>query len=166
MEIGGCNKCERCNAGGLGAHCFELRFFFQIIYQRAANKRHLQEQMTSDKVKLHFEHLRFKQKKLLYEHKMNTLRKEKGYKGKKYNLYNRLVPPDQCLCALLQSWECANIQYNGTRVSFYPDYSSEVQRSRVRFNNVKYRLQFLELPYAMLYPEKLWITARGQTHFF
>lgn len=61
--------------------------------------------------------------------------------------------------------EHRNVQFNGTRISFYLDFSAEVQRSRSRFSDVK-RLQRLQASYAMLYPAKLRITSGGQTHFF
>lgn len=62
--------------------------------------------------------------------------------------------------------EKRNIQFNGTRVSFYPDFSAAVQKSRSRFSEVKKCLQKLQASYAMLYPAKLHITSRGQTHYF
>lgn len=46
--------------------------------------------------------------------------------------------------------ECRNIQFNGARISFYPDFSAEVQRNRSRFSDVKKRLQRLQATYAML----------------
>lgn len=67
---------------------------------------------------------------------------------------------------LRQAQERANIQYNGTRVYFYPHFSVEVKRSRAKFNDVKRRLWFLQLSYAMLYPPKLQVTIRGQAQFF
>lgn len=59
-----------------------------------------------------------------------------------------------------------NIRFNGARISFYPDFSSAVQKRRACLTDVKKRLQKLQTPYAMLYPARLRITARGQTHFF
>lgn len=41
--------------------------------------------------------------------------------------------------------ECRNIQFNGVKIS---------------------RLQDLQANYAMLYPARLWVIARGQAHFF
>lgn len=58
------------------------------------------------------------------------------------------------------------VQYNGSRVSFYPDFSAEVQRKRLRFTDVKQRLQRLQITYAMLYPAKLRVTVGGQVSFF
>lgn len=48
------------------------------------------------------------------------------------------------------------------RLSFNPDFSSDVQKRRASFTEVKRRLQKLQAPYAMLYPSRLRITARGQ----
>ena len=59
--------------------------------------------------------------------------------------------------------ERRNIQFNGVRVSFYPDFSAEVQRRRAKFGEVKRRLQRLR---AMLYPAKLRIIAGGRAQFF
>lgn len=58
------------------------------------------------------------------------------------------------------------VHYNGTKISFYPDFSAEVQRRRAKFAEVKKRLQKIQVTYAMLYPAKLRITARGQSTFF
>ena len=62
--------------------------------------------------------------------------------------------------------ERGNVTFNGVRVSFYPDFSAEVQRSRARFVEVKKRMRALQLPYAMLYPAKLRVTAEGHAQFF
>ena len=67
---------------------------------------------------------------------------------------------------LRQARERANIQHNGTRVSFYPDFSAEVQRRRAKFFDVKRRLRQLQLSYAMLYPAKLRVIVEGQAQFF
>lgn len=85
-------------------------------------------------------------------------------------------PPRSILARLLlfrdreavlhQARERANIQYNGTRVSFYPAFSVEVQRCRAKFNYVKCRLRLLQLQYIMLYPAKLHVVVRGQAQFF
>lgn len=50
--------------------------------------------------------------------------------------------------------------FNGVRLSFYPDFSSEVQKRRACFSEVKKHLQKLQAPYAMGYP------ARFQVHLF
>lgn len=62
--------------------------------------------------------------------------------------------------------EKKNIQYNGTRISFYPDFSAAVQKNRARFSEIKKRLQRVQASYAMLYPAKLRVTLRGRAHFF
>lgn len=62
--------------------------------------------------------------------------------------------------------EQANVKFNGVRMSFYPDFSAEVQRNRAKFSEVKKRLRALQLPYAMLYPAKLRVTAEGHAQFF
>lgn len=60
----------------------------------------------------------------------------------------------------------ANIQFNLTRVSFYPDFSAEVQRCRTKFIEVKKCLRHLQLSYAMLYLAKLRVMMRDQAYFF
>lgn len=85
-------------------------------------------------------------------------------------------PPKQRLSQLLHyrdrdtilrcARECATIQYNGTRVSFYPDFSAAVQRSCAKFVELKKCLCNLQLTYAMLYPPKLRVSVGRQTHFF
>lgn len=62
--------------------------------------------------------------------------------------------------------ERSNVKFNGIRVSFYPNFSAEVQRSRAKFGDVKKYLRALQLPYAMLYPAKLHVTADGHAQFF
>lgn len=62
--------------------------------------------------------------------------------------------------------EKGSIKHNGTKVSFYPDFSAEVQRRRSKFMEVKKRLQRLQLSYAMMFPAKLRVAANGQNHFF
>lgn len=58
------------------------------------------------------------------------------------------------------------VHYNGTKISFYPDFWAEVQRKRAKFAKVKKCLQRLQVTYAMLHPAKLLVTARGQATFF
>lgn len=53
---------------------------------------------------------------------------------------------------LRQARERRNVQFNGARISFYPDYSAEIQKRRARFSDVKKRLQRLRSTYAMLFP--------------
>lgn len=58
--------------------------------------------------------------------------------------------------------ESHNIQYNGRRISFHPDFSVEDQRSRAKFTEVKKRLQCHQANYAMLYPARLRVVVRGK----
>lgn len=62
--------------------------------------------------------------------------------------------------------ERGSVHFNGTKISFYPDFSAEVQRKRAKFVEVKKRLQKLQVTYAMLFLAKLRITTRGQATFF
>lgn len=42
----------------------------------------------------------------------------------------------------------------------------EVQKLRAQFDEVKRRLRALQVSYAMLYPAKLKVVAKGDIHFF
>lgn len=55
---------------------------------------------------------------------------------------------------------------DNSRISIFPDFSAEVQRRRMQFTAVKKRFRDLQIPYAMLYPARLRVTALGQSHFF
>lgn len=67
---------------------------------------------------------------------------------------------------LRKACDLADVMLNGSRISFYPDLSAEVQKRRMQFQDVKKRLCALSLSYAMLYPAKLRVVALGATHFF
>lgn len=51
--------------------------------------------------------------------------------------------------------EKGNIQVGNGHVAVFPDFSSEVQRKRSLFHNIKQRLRVLHLKYAMLFPARL-----------
>lgn len=57
-------------------------------------------------------------------------------------------------------------EYKGNKVSFYPDFSVEVQKQRAKFTEVKWRLFALKIKYAMLFPAKLRITDQDGAQFF
>lgn len=67
---------------------------------------------------------------------------------------------------LRRARDLTDVMLNGCRVSFYPDFSAEVQKRRMQFMDVKKRLRALSLPYAMLYPAKLRVAALDTTQFF
>lgn len=67
---------------------------------------------------------------------------------------------------LRKARDVADLNVNGARVSIFPDFSSEIQKRRMRFTDVKRRLRALELPYAMLYPAKLRVVVDGEAKFF
>lgn len=58
------------------------------------------------------------------------------------------------------------ISIHGHRVSFYPDFSNDVQKKRMQFLDIKKRLRGLGVSYSMLYPAKLRVAALDATHFF
>lgn len=86
------------------------------------------------------------------------------------------APPRPVLIKLLHFkdrdiilWQARDLEgagINGCRVSFYPDFSAEVQKRRMQFQDVKRRLRALQVPYAMLYPARLRAAALCATHFF
>lgn len=67
---------------------------------------------------------------------------------------------------LRRARDLPNLSVNGARVSIFPDFSSEVQKRRMRFLDVKKRLRSLGLPYAMMYPAKLRVVVEGEALFF
>lgn len=58
------------------------------------------------------------------------------------------------------------IQFNDLQISSYPDLSMVGQKQQAQYADVKNKLQCLQIPYAMLYPVRLKIVARVETHFF
>lgn len=67
---------------------------------------------------------------------------------------------------LQKARDIKNIQYNGVRISLYPDFSPELQRQRAKFIECKRKLQQFKVSYALLYPARLRITAFGEVKFF
>lgn len=67
---------------------------------------------------------------------------------------------------LRKARDLTETKINGSRISFYPDFSAEIQKRRLQFQDVKRRLRTLQISYAMLYPAKLRVAALGATHFF
>lgn len=62
--------------------------------------------------------------------------------------------------------ERKDLEIDGHKVSFYPDFSSEIQKKQMQFFDVKRRLRALNVPYSMQYPTKLRVVAMDSTHFF
>lgn len=58
------------------------------------------------------------------------------------------------------------IEMNGSKISFFPDFSVEVQKLRAQNDEGKRQLPALQIPYAMLYPTKQPVVVKGETHFF
>lgn len=58
------------------------------------------------------------------------------------------------------------MKIDNARISFYPDFSAEVQRRRAKFTEVKKPLRKYAVTYAMLYPAKLRVATNDETHFF
>lgn len=68
--------------------------------------------------------------------------------------------------ALRRAREKGDMTTNGARVLLYPDFSGEIQRQRMQFQDIKKRLRALGVPYSMQYPAKLRVAALNNTHFF
>lgn len=62
--------------------------------------------------------------------------------------------------------EKGDIMMHGHRISFYPDFSADIQKKRMQFLDIKKRLRNLTIPYSMQYSAKLRVVALGSTHFF
>lgn len=60
--------------------------------------------------------------------------------------------------------EIGYVHFNGTKVSFYPDFSAEVQRKKAKFAEVKMRLQKIQVTYAMLFPGQTVHHRQGKGH--
>lgn len=58
------------------------------------------------------------------------------------------------------------LKMDNSKISFFPDFSVEVQKQRAQFNDAKKRLKALNVQYSMLYPSRLHVVARDQVHFF
>lgn len=62
--------------------------------------------------------------------------------------------------------ERGNIQIGNSQIAVFPDFSSEVQRKRAQYQEVKRRLRTLHLKYAMLFPARLRVEEDGKVQFF
>ena len=55
-----------------------------------------------------------------------------------------------------------DLQFNGNRISIYPDFSAATQKQRASFLHVKKRLRDLHMAYSMMYPAKLRVVGRAK----
>lgn len=62
--------------------------------------------------------------------------------------------------------EAGEVFFKGAKISFYSDFSPDLQRRRAEFTQAKRNLQKFKLPYALLYPARLRVAALGETLFF
>ena len=58
------------------------------------------------------------------------------------------------------------MSYKNKKISFYPDYSADMQRRRDEFLDVKRMLREKEMEYALIYPARLRIKHQGSIKFF
>ena len=56
--------------------------------------------------------------------------------------------------------------YENKKISFYPDYSADLQRRRDGFLGVKRLLREKEMEYALIYPAQLCVKHLGSVKFF
>ncbi|RXN27170.1 LINE-1 type transposase domain-containing 1 [Labeo rohita] len=54
------------------------------------------------------------------------------------------------------------VKYQEHKVMFFPDFSVAVRKQRKQFDDVKKRLQVLNVPYRFVYPAKLSFMHKGQ----
>ena len=60
----------------------------------------------------------------------------------------------------------ADIQYDNTKLLFFPDYPWEIQQQRREYTEIRRRLREKGLKYSLLYPSKLRVTDGIHTLFF
>lgn len=58
------------------------------------------------------------------------------------------------------------VTFENTRLSFYPDFTADVQKKRRQFTQIRSRLRDLGLKYAMIYPTKLRVQDQDRAWFF
>lgn len=68
--------------------------------------------------------------------------------------------------ALRKAREKGDLTIDGHKVSLFPDFSGEIQRQRMQFQDIKKRLRGIGIPYSMQYPARLRVAALNNTHFF
>lgn len=56
--------------------------------------------------------------------------------------------------------------YENKKISFYPDYSADLQRRRDEYRDVKRMLREKEVEYALMYPAQLRVKHQGSVKFF
>ena len=71
-----------------------------------------------------------------------------------------------CNAILGCSRELRKVQFQGNKISIYPDFTLLVQNARREFAPVKKLLMNSGHAYALLYPTSLRIVARGKPHIF
>ena len=62
--------------------------------------------------------------------------------------------------------EKAPLKFENHNITIYPDYTQRVQEMRKSFLEVKQKLRAMEVKYMLLYPAKLRVIYKGQSHFF
>lgn len=68
--------------------------------------------------------------------------------------------------ALRMAREKGNIQLGNSKITIFPDFSTEVQHRRQGFTEAKRRLRSKQIKYAMLFPARLRVEQDGRVHFF
>ncbi|KAJ1197410.1 hypothetical protein NDU88_001270 [Pleurodeles waltl] len=67
---------------------------------------------------------------------------------------------------ILNAVHIQDVEYNGTRISFYPDCGTATQKKWRSYVEVKKKLRERGLAYALLPPGQLRVDVRGKRHLF
>lgn len=86
--------------------------------------------------------------------------------GRPRSLLMKFLNHRDKLTLMRKAREKGLILYNGARVSFFADFSPELQRRRESFVEIKRTLQKYDVKYALLYPARLRVEAMGEVLFF
>jgi hypothetical protein len=58
------------------------------------------------------------------------------------------------------------LNFNGARVSFYPDLTLEVRNQRKEYDEVRNKCRAANIRYGFLFPARFKVTFEGSTHTF
>lgn len=68
--------------------------------------------------------------------------------------------------ALMRARELGELQYEGSAISLYLDFTMKVQEARRQFSSLKRQLHDQNIEYAMLFPARLRVTLNGKARIF
>lgn len=58
------------------------------------------------------------------------------------------------------------VMYENHHVMFFPDLSADLHKQRRQFDGIKQELRAMDIRYGLMFPAKLRVTFKGQTHIF